>query len=454
MYRTQDITDIKAKLDDLSKESDKIRLNTYEPTLNQLDKIYQDLYKYAKEHKLIIYGGFAQNLLIKNKKDSDAFYNEYSLADMEFYSYEPIKLSMDIAKYLYTKGYPYIQATSGVHEDTYKIFVNFHNFCDISYMPKYIYNNLPTKNIDGFIVTDPHFMSVDAFRVYSDPIFSFFRLEKTFTRFNTLLKHYPLYNSKAVIPSFKVNGRLSKDIFDTLKKEFIHNKDLIVIHHYAYNYLIKKSPRMDLIVDIPYLSVISVNYTKDVIAITKKLQKIYPKIKIKEYYPFFQFLGRKTEFYLDNKLIFIIYSHNDRCTVYEATFSENKKTHFGTFSLQRLMLIAEYYNQMIHKNKSMEKEYFTLLQNLFNARLEYLEDKDKTVMDNSPFQEFTFECLGKSLDPMRNARLKIMEKLKQGKQVKFNFDPDRNKEGKVPNYNFPNVSGNPIINTKDMTISK
>ena len=55
MYRTQDITEIKSKLDDLSKESDKIRLNTYEPTLNQLDKIYQDLYKFAKEHKLIRY---------------------------------------------------------------------------------------------------------------------------------------------------------------------------------------------------------------------------------------------------------------------------------------------------------------------------------------------------------------------------------------------------------------
>ena len=75
-------------------------------------------------------------------------------------------------------------------------------------------------------------------------------------------------------------------------------------------------------------------------------------------------------------------------------------------------------------------------------------------MDNSPFQEFTFECLGKSLDPIRHSRLKIQEKLKQGKQVKFNFNPDRNKDGKVPNYNFPNVSGNPIINTKDMSISK
>ena len=40
-------------------------------------------------------------------------------------------------------------------------------------------------------MTHPHFMLVDAYRVYADPMTSYFRLEKTFTRFSTLLKYYP-----------------------------------------------------------------------------------------------------------------------------------------------------------------------------------------------------------------------------------------------------------------------
>lgn len=444
MFRAQDITAIKTSFDDLAKQSDKIRYGKYEPTLNQLDEVYCEIYKFAKEKKLIIYGGFAQNKLIFFKEPKDTFYNELSLADIEFYSYDPLGIGMELAKLMYKKGFPYVQLVEGVHEDTYKLFVNFHNFCDISYMPKYIHDNLPTIIKDDLIFTHPHFMAVDAFRVYADPMFSFFRIEKTFTRFSTLLKHYPIYDSKKVKPLKLQN--LDENVFKTLRKEFLHNKEMIVINHYAYNYLIKKTPKTNLIINIPYLSAISINYTKDIINITKKLEELYPKnITTKEYYPFFQFIGRKTEFYLNNKLIMVIYSHNDRCTTYQATYSENKKTLFGTFALIRLMLMAEYYNQYIHKNTIVSNEFMQLLQNLLGSRLEYLDSKDITVMDVSPFQEFTFECIGVGTDPIRQSRLRAREKFKKKLSAVFRYDPERNLDGKVPNFNFENTSGNLII---------
>lgn len=451
MFRNQDITNIKTSLDELASQSENIKLNLYEPTLSELNKIYQDIYNYAKKNKLIIYGGWAQNTLISKKEPKDAFYHETSLADIEFYSYDPIGVGMDLSNMLYKKGYKYVQLQQGVHDETYKLFVNFHNFCDISYMPKYIYDNLPTMEIDGFKLTHPHFMTVDAFRVYSDPMFSFWRLEKTFSRFSTLLKHYPLYDEKKV-KQIKSIG-LDDNIFKTLRKEFLHDKKLIVIHHYAYNYLMKKTST-NLLIDVPYLSVISVDYSKDVKEIYKKLNKLYPnKITTKEYYPFFQFLGRKTEFYFEGKKIFVVYSHNDRCTVYQATYSENKKTLFGTFALIRLMLLAEYFNQLIHKNKNDSFVFMTLLQNLIYGRLDYLDEKDITVMEKSPFQEFTFECLGESVDPIRQSRLNIMEKIEKKLPAVFRYDPDRNKSDKKPNYNFANTSGNPIMNEKDLTIN-
>ena len=454
MLRSQDISIVKSSLEDLSKKSDDIRLKKYEPTLSQLDKIYQDVYQFAKDNKMVIYGGWAQNYLIKKKNPSDVFYNEEAfLNDIEFYSPTPIECGMKLAKYLYKKGYPYIQLAEGVHEETYKLFVNFHNFCDISYIPKNVYDNMPKYSIDGFIFTHPHFMTIDAFRVYADPMFSFWRLEKTFSRFNVLLKHYPLFDKKLVKTNLNLN-QIDENVFKFLKQEFIHNKDLIVIHHYAYNYFIKKTPRnKDLVVNIPYLSVISVNYKKDIKNITKTLEKKYPgKIKLKEFYPFFQFLGRKTEFYLDNKLIFVVYAHNDRCTVYQANFSENKKTLFGTFSLVRLMFMCEFSNQKIHNNKKDSDMYFDLLQNLSQARIEFLDEKELNVMDESPFQEFTFECLGEAIDPIRHARLKVVEKIKQKKKIKFNYDPDMKFDAKVPDYKFDNSSGNPITNIKEMTL--
>ena len=118
------------------------------------------------------------------------------------------------------------------------------------------------------------------------------------------------------------------------------------------------------------------------------------------------------------------------------------------------MFLAEYFNQMIHDNKKQKDEFMNLLQNLFAARNNYFDEKDLTAMDDTVFQEFTFECIGSGIDTIRQARLKIVENIKKGKSVKFRYNPDKNKEGKAPKFNFENSSGNPIINLKDFTISK
>lgn len=454
MLRSSDISDIKANLDDLARKSEDIRLKKYEPTLNTLDKIYQEIYQFAKEKKLIIYGGWAQNKLIEMKNSKDVFYGEPFLNDIEFYSPEPIKLGMELAKLLYSKKYKFVQLQEGVHEETYKLFVDFHNFADISYMPKYIYDNLPTIDYQGLRLTHPHFMTVDAFRVYADPMFSFWRIEKTFSRFNTLLTYYPIFDINLVAKKLDYKNILDDKVGRFIKHKIIHNSDLIVINHYAFNYYVKKTPRTDLICDIPYISVISINYTEDVKKITKLLKTQYSKIQMIEYYPFFQFVGRKTEYYLDNKLIFVIYSHNSRCTTYEANFSENKKTLFGTFSLLRMMFLAEHFNFSIHKKKAEATNYLILLNNLFQARIEYLEENNKSVMDNTPFSEFTFECMGNAIDPIRQSRLNLIEKIKAGKKARFMYDAERNPDGKPPEFRFNNSSGNPIQNTKDLSINK
>lgn len=454
MLRPTDITSIKTSLDELQKKSEDIKLRKYEPTLNTLEQIYQDIYQFARDNKLIIYGGWAQNHLIKIKNPKDAFYHETSLADIEFYSYEPIQIGMKLTDLLCKKNYNYVSLQEGIHQETYKLFVDFHNFCDISYMPKYIYDNLPVIKSQGLLLTHPNFMTVDAFRVYTDPMFSFWRIEKTFTRFNTLLKYYPIFDKNIVGKKINYEHSIDNEVSKFIKHNILHNSELIVIHHHAYNYYIKKTNNNQFIIDIPYFSFISVNYTKDIQKITKTLEKQFPnKIKIIEYYPFFQFVGRKTEFFLNDKKILVIYSHNARCTTYQALFSENKKTLFGTFSLIRLMFLAEHFNFSIHKNPTEANNFLILMNNLFSARIDYLEDKDITVIDNSPFQEFTFECIGDAIDPIRQSRLNVMERIKQGKKIKFIYDPT-NKDKKIPDINFANTSGNPIKNPKDLTINK
>jgi hypothetical protein len=68
-----------------------------------------------------------------------------------------------------------------------------------------------------------------------------------------------------------------------------------------------------------------------------------------------------------------------------------------------------------------------------------------SVLDKSPFQEFTLQCLGSTEDPLRMAMLEGKRRKDAGKQMKFRYDP-KGKPGKVPEYRFGNSSGNEILN--------
>ena len=92
------------------------------------DKIYinmkKDLLEFIKSKNRIIYGGYAMNKLIMNKNKEDDFYGK-SRYDIEFYSPEPLKDSIDIAMYFHKKKYDNIMSEEGLHPDTYKLFVEF-----------------------------------------------------------------------------------------------------------------------------------------------------------------------------------------------------------------------------------------------------------------------------------------------------------------------------------------
>jgi hypothetical protein len=88
-----------------------------------------------------------------------------------------------------------------------------------------------------------------------------------------------------------------------------------------------------------------------------------------------------------------------------------------------------------------------LITRLLKAREVYLDKYNKTILDRTPFQEFTLQCLGSTEDPLRMARLEERRKKDAGKQIKFRYDP-KGTPGKVPEFRFNNSSGNEILNKK------
>ncbi len=447
MHRQLDEEVILKNLDRLEEEASLIKLTTYEPTLEEINKVRDEILKFVQDKKRIIYGGYAQNSLILAKNKKDAFYKETDLADIEFYSPDPIGDTIDLCDRLKNKGFKYVEGKEGVHQETYKIFSNFINYCDITYMPSNIFNNCPTIEVFGVRMTHPHLMLIDAYRVYTDPMTSYFRLKKTFTRFNLLMKYYPLdekmlYNKLENNYSKTNNKQKTEEILKYIRKNIFMASDikkhLIVVGQYAFNQLIKKAKAPGTyLVDENYYQVISTDYGNDLNKIMNVLKKKY-NVTTKKYYPFYQYLDKSTEFYINGELVLRVYGSNERCITYR--YSKKKHTNFGTYQLIFMYNLINYNIAIVRNNKFNVDLYGAMLVRMIKAQEKYLTDAGLNVLDKSPFQEFTMKCIGIPKDILRESFLQKKKKREAGKKIQFTYTPT-DKPGKKPDFRFDNTSG-------------
>jgi len=447
MYRDEDIVDIKLNVSKIIDKSYNEYKTVYEPTLDEMSKVYKSIKDYIIRNKKIVYGGFAQNILLLNKDKDDsfykiingAFYNWPDIADIEFYSSKPIQDVVDLCEELYKLGFKNIEAKEGIHNGTFKIFINFINYCDISYIPEYINYNIPTINVSqggNIICVHLHFMLCDTYRILTDPMTSYWRLDKAIYRFNKLLKYYPIkYNSNDKL-TFESNNNMK-----FIRKKIIHNSKLIVVGFYAFDYYSNKLSKSDKEYD--YYEVISTDIINDSSKIEKILRKKYDNgIKVKQFTQFLELIDKRIEFYHNDKLLIKVYGNYNRCIVHR--YSKHKKTYFGTYNLVYMYFLFNYFYHVVNKNKSESSRCNILLLKLSEMRNKYLTDRNITVIDKSPFEDFTMQCFGIPVDLIRKSRLEY----KKNRSKKFNYKPSGNKIT-IPKINFDNLSGNIILNEKN-----
>jgi len=447
MFREKDIYDININLDKIKNDAAMVQKENYEPTLNENTKVYKAIQNYIKKNNRIVYGGFAQHLLIKKKNYNDGIYTEIDnvcfnfpeVADMEFYSPQPLIDIVNLTNELYNMNFKYVEAKEAIHGKTYKIYVNMINYCDFTYMPINIYNNMPVIIVNNFNCCHPHFMMVDAYRILNDPLTSYWRLEKPIKRFQQVLKYYPITENNSYFNFGELKNEKSKlDILRYLIKKIFHKKKLIIVGQYGYNYYIKKHKVL-----ISHYEVISANFKKNIKYIYKKLKKNFGNIKVIHYYPFYEFIGYSVEFYYNNNLILKVLDNYDRCIVYN--YSEKKKTYFGTNNLVFMHLLFNYFYFYIFRSDE-SKFYLNLIKNFYNYKREFLDNNNITVINKSPFQDFTLKCHGIHIDPLRKSYILGKQKIKRKKTFKFTYIPDGSK--KKLEYEYDNITGNKIKNEK------
>ena len=413
-----------------------------EPDLKEYNNVMDIIKNYISKNNKIIYGGFGWNELIKSKNKEDAIYSHdmVELPDIEFYSNDPIEDMKNLVDILDEKGFKFVQGQEAQHEETYSVFVNFHQYCDISYMPSILFNKMPTMTINNLKISHPKFILIDVMRQYNDPITSFWRVEKNLKRANILLKHYDLKFKNSDLKKIKITSTLSK-FLDFTRKEIIQNSKLLIFGYYAYEYYKSRNEKKNDNEDnfyVPYYDVISTDLENDAKLIYEKLIKLDSNITIEEYHPFFQFLDVRITFKYDGETFLNLYGGNKMCIPY--FYLETKKIHIVTFPymVQTLLILNLYH--MVHNNITESKNMDIYLENIIKIRNQYLKSNNKTILDDTPFQEFRIDCIGDTMTQDRKFRLKAYEKISKKQKIKIRYNPGDKFVKKE--FSYKNSSGN------------
>jgi hypothetical protein len=464
--RDKDINIINDKLDIIIDKALVKKHQLVEPYVDEYVKVKSIIMDFIKNKKRIIYGGHAWNELIKSKSPSDAFYKENARVDVEFYSNNPIEDIVKLCNILYSKNFKYIQGKSAQHKDTYNIFVNFEQYCDISYMPSNVFHACMTETVNGFKLIHPKFILVDILRQFNDPILSYWRMEKTVRRGKTLMNIFPLelYTNNRYYQN-KINNQII-NLIQFLIEELNKIKSIMFMGNIAYNTYTNPTVNIyDQITtyDNTPIEVISTRLKDDVFLIynlilkfyidSRKLDKIEDKLTLDQYYPFFQFTDKRVDYKYDGKVFLTVYGNNDICIPYNIIKLQinnmELKIKIGTFNLLFMFYLVKFHLGYLHNNKEEKQENDNAMYNLLVARNKFLDENNKTVLDQTIFEDFKPECMGLPVSSGRKMLLMRYNRKLTPKSYIQPYYPEDTKPYNTANYNFGNYSANIINNPLD-----
>ena len=151
---------------------------------------------FIKKKQLVCYGGTAINNILPK---SAQFYNKnVEIPDYDFFSPNALSDAKELADIYVAEGYTEVEAKSGVHDGTYKVYVNFIAVADITYLHPILYASLKKESIriDGIRYAPANYLRMGMFLELSRPEGDVSRWEKVLKRMNLLNKHYPLKSEK------------------------------------------------------------------------------------------------------------------------------------------------------------------------------------------------------------------------------------------------------------------
>lgn len=377
-----------------------------------VQKIIDIVEEFIKRKKLICYGGTAINNILP---EEDRFYNkEAEVPDYDFFSQNALSDAKELADIYYKKGFIDVEAKSGQHHGTYKVFVNYMAVADLTLLPREIYSAIKSDaiSVGGILYAPPNFLRMSMYLELSRPAGDISRWEKVLKRLALLNKNFPITDVNCDEVDFQremSDKENEAKIFDTLQNTLI-NQGVVFFGGFAntlYSHYMPKDlqKKLESVADFDVLS----NNPETTAQIVKerlddngiKNVKIIKQDAVGEIVPLHYEvkIGKDSVLYIYKPI---------GCHSYNILMLKGKKVKVATIDTMLSLYLAflyankPYYNQFIDRILCMSKFLFDVQQK-------------NRLAQKGLLKRFSITCYGhqESLEEMKSEKSKKYKELKR-----------------------------------------
>ncbi len=371
-----------------------------------IQKLIYILEHYLRINKILCYGGTAINNILP---EQFRFYNkDVEIPDYDFFTPNAIEEAKKIADIFYKEGYKEVEAKSGVHNGTYKVFVNFIPIADVTQMDYQLFNNLYKKSIkvNGIDYCPPNFLRMAMYQELSRPMGDVSRWEKVLKRLILLNKNYPLKGRQCFRQDFQrtyEGPSEERNIIYGLSKQSFINQGVIFFGGYAASLYGKYMPRKEkrVINSIPDFDILCDNPEQTATILKEQLNyEGFNNIKINKKPAIGEFVDEHYEVVINKDTIAIIYKA-DACHSYNLIYIDNQKIKVASIDTMLYFYLIFIYAERSYFD---ENRLLCMSEYLFKVQLKNrLEQKGL-------LRRFSVNCIGKQ---------KTLEDIRADKANKF-----------------------------------
>lgn len=396
---------------------------------------------FLREKKLICYGGTAINNILPAQ---DQFYNkDIEIPDYDFFSHSALDDAKRLADIYASKGYTDVEAKSGVHHGTYKVFVNFIPVADITYIPKDLFRAIQRDaiKVDGILYAPPDYLRMAMFLELSRPKGDVSRWEKVLKRLTLLNKHYNMRNPRCnnidFMRGFEGSKDDERDIYKTVKGSII-DQGLVFFGGYASELYSRYMPRKDQYKfqrKSPDFDAISLDPKRSANIIKERLQYDgFHNVKVHKNKGFGEIIAPHYDITVGEDTVAFIYEPL-ACHSYNVIRIKGRKINVATIDTMLSFYLAFLYADRAYYDHD---RIYCMAQYLFSVQ------SRNRLQQKGVLKRFSLQCIGKqpTLEDMRNEKSKKFEQLKTNRGTKeyeewfLRYAPgekDKDNKAKKPN---------------------